>query len=442
MTVDVFEGNKNYAVFLPAIQEGFARYVISEGRDAPRGYSPADLNFLDGNNRFWKYRSCLASAGAFVNSDRPNAITMRNPSSSWVLGDSGGFQVGTGKLKEIKEWGTRFESEEEIKQRWADSNFINEMLRWVECNCDYAMTLDMPLWIRQDKYKNTPFYKLSDQDLLEITVKNLKHIQGRRGTFGSCKLLNVIQGLDDETEDNWYREVRQFRFEGWALGGSEGWKGGLTRVLRRLLIMRGDGELGAGQDLLHVLGVSQAVWSVALTEIQRGIQRTANPQFSITYDASTPFKNSEEFKKYFRPFEFNTDLRSWNRNTADFPRSQAKVRDILDEPFCEGSPLSSALRIRDVCKEFTLFRYDALNEFGRFALGNHNVFMLIDGFNKGCKSANDDGVAPAAILDMVEIIQRAFETENWSEILEENRQFLEYVSDYTKWKTSKKQVDN
>lgn len=437
MSVDAFADNTNYAVFLPAIQEGFARYVISEGRDAPSGYSPADLNFLDDNNRFWKYRSCLASAGAFVNSDKPNAITMRNPSSSWVLGDSGGFQIGTGKLKEIKEWGARFENEEEIKQLWAESQFINDMLRWVECNCDYAMTLDMPLWIRQNKYKKTPFYRLSDQELLEITIKNLKHIQVRRGSFGSCKLLNVIQGLDDETEDNWYREVRKFRFEGWALGGSEGWKGGLTRVLRRLLIMRDDGELEPGQDLLHVLGVSQANWSVALTEIQRGIQRTANPKFSITYDASTPFLNSEQFKKYFRPFEFSTDLTSWSRNIADFPRSQAKVRDILDDPFCQGSPLSSALRIRDVCKEFTLFGYNALNEFGRYALGNHNVFVLIDGFNKACKTANDDGVAPAAVLDMIDIIQRAFEAEEWAEIIEDKRQFLEYVSDYSLWRSER-----
>lgn len=442
MTIDLLQQNKNYAIYLPAIQEPFAKYVMSEDKDVPIGLSPSDLNFLDGENRFWRYGKCLASAGLFTYSSGRNSITHRNPQSSWVLGDSGGYQVGTGALKEIRKKMGKSVSDDEILRLWNETEFIHDMLRWVECNCDYAMTLDMPLWTKDDPNSTSPFRHLEKPQLLDATIDNLKYIEKYRGSYGACKFLNVIQGSNDADEDWWYNNIKRFRFEGWAFGGTEQWKGGLSRVLRRVLILRDDKELQAGQDLLHLLGVSQTNWTIALTEIQRGVQKTANAEFRITFDSATPFHNAGSYMNYFKPQEFGSSMRSWLRNLEEFDSSQTGMSQSLDDPFCVGSPLSDALTIRDAFKELSAYKHDgkyeenALSKFGQNALANHNVYMTIDGFNKACRLANDDGHAPTEFLDMIDVIRTAFATEQWSSFIDDKREFLESVSNYSGWKRS------
>ena len=207
-------------------------------------------------------------------------------------------------------------------------------------------------------------------------------------------------------------------------------------------MLRDDKELQAGQDILHLLGVSQTNWTIALTEIQRGVQRTANPQFRITYDSATPFHNAGTYMNHFKPQLFGTTVQSWLRILEEFDSSQTGMSKSLDDAFCEGSPLSGVLCIRDAFKDLSGFKrdgkyeQDALSKFGLNALANHNAFMVIDGFNKACRLANDEGHAPTEFLDVIDIIQRAFQVENWAELIEEKRQFLEYVSNFTAWKKS------
>ena len=437
MTINLGNSNNNYAIFLPAIQQSFAEYVVSNDADTPKKIKPKDLNFLDGSNKFWAYPWCLASAGVFVNARKSNSITNRDPNHSWVLGDSGGYQVGTGKLREIYSWGAFNKDVSRIKQLWKEKTFINDMLRWVECNSDYAVTLDMPLWIHdpehKKKYKKTPFYHLTKEELLEITVNNLEYIQNNKGMYGNCKFLNVLQGLNDNDEDEWYQEVKKFKFEGWALGGSNGWKGGLSRVLRRLLILRDDGNLNPGQDYLHVLGVSQINWCIALTAIQRGIQKSANNFFKITYDASTPYQNSYTYQRYFVPQEFNENLSSWKRSIIEFPNHYEAVKAAWNNDFCKGSPLSNILTVGDVSKPLDPFEKNFITKFGSHALANHNTYVMIEGFHGANLKANDQGNAPSEFNDLVSKIDQLFELENWYDFLESNRDFFEFISNHQKW---------
>jgi len=433
MTINLGNKNKNYAIFLPAIQQSFAEYIVSNDEYAPKNIKPVDLNFLDEANKFWTYPWCLASAGIFVNAKKNNAIISRKSQSSWVLGDSGGYQVGTGKLKEISNWSNINKDVEKIKALWKETTFINDMLGWVDCNCDYAMTLDMPLWIFDQKYKNTPFYNFTKKELLEITLNNLNYIQQNKGVFGSCKFLNVLQGLNDGDEDEWYHHVRNYKFEGWALGGSVGWKGGLTRVLRRLLILRDDGNLNPGQDFLHVLGVSQINWCIALTAIQRGVQKSVNSNFKITYDASTPFQNSYTYQSYVAPQKYNKNLNSWKRSIVEFPNHYEAVKASLNDQFCIGSPLSNILKVVDVSKPLDPFEKNFITKFGSHALANHNTFMMIEGFHEANFIANDKGNAPSEFNDLISKIEQLFELENWNEFLESNRDFFEYISNHQKW---------
>src|SRR5262245_25565619 len=100
MVLDLTAAIDNYAIYIPALNTTFAPYVVSddEGR---AGIRPLDLNFLNRGSKLWTYRWALASAGQFASERRPNAITRRH-GWSCIVGDSGGFQIGTGALRDLK----------------------------------------------------------------------------------------------------------------------------------------------------------------------------------------------------------------------------------------------------------------------------------------------------------------------------------------------------
>ena len=219
MTEDLSAKIKNYALYLPAVSQSYVEYTI-EKKDAtaPRNLRPVDLNFLNSRSKLWTYKWCLASAGDLAYSDKSNAITQRDPKSSWVMGDSGGYQVGTGALRDTKGWSAFARKPDQIVRRWQKSRITDDILRWLDAHCDYAMTLDMPLWVKSPARKKSPFHYCSVEQLTDMTVENLRYIDKHRGVVGNCKFLNVLQGNDENEEEYWYQRVREFEFEGWAFG--------------------------------------------------------------------------------------------------------------------------------------------------------------------------------------------------------------------------------
>ncbi len=425
-------GKSDMAMYLPAVQEGFLEYIAGEDEGAPTGFSPKDLNFLDPDNRLWSYPYALASAGLLANSKKSNAITSRDE-RSWILGDSGGYQIGTGKLPELKGWSSENDDVAKIRRMWRNTRFIDDMVRWVDCHCNYAMTLDMPLWMHEGGNTSNPFYNFSPSELLDVTLENLRFIEERRGVFGNCKFLNVMQGVTDEAEDAWYAKIKTFNFHGWALGGTEGWNGGLARVLRRFLILRDDGRLNAGEDVVHLLGVSQYAWSAALTAVQRAVRATTNEDFQITFDSATPFRNAYSYQSYFIPRVFDDRLSNWARDIQKFPTTYREVSASAEEPFCIGSPYSDAWFVNDVSIDLDPFKNNFLSKFGSHALAAHNVCVMAKDFAKCHALTFTDGAAPTEILDSVDLIHRLFETEQWGDLLHKNRDLLEYVSNKSTW---------
>ena len=70
------------------------------------------------------------------------------------------------------------------------------------------------------------------------------------------------------------------------------------RILKRILLLRDDGMLGGRRQLLHILGISQLVWAVALTAVQRGIQASTGSPFTVSFDSSTPFLWAGKYQNY------------------------------------------------------------------------------------------------------------------------------------------------
>jgi hypothetical protein len=93
---------RDYATYLPAIQTTIARFVCADpaGAALPCGLRPRDLDFLWPETRLFRLTDALYSAGVVMDGDPKNLarplddmVGRRNTGASYVLADSGGFQL-------------------------------------------------------------------------------------------------------------------------------------------------------------------------------------------------------------------------------------------------------------------------------------------------------------------------------------------------------------
>jgi hypothetical protein len=282
------------------------------------------------------------------------------------------------------------------------------------------MTLDMPLWGRLNKWRGSPFHHCNVEDLTAVTVDNLKFIDQRRGVVGGCKFLNVLQGEDEAEEEYWYARVRDFDFEGWAFGTKVTWASGFDRILKRILVLRDEGMLSGRKEWLHILGVSQLFWAVALTAIQRGIQKSTGKNFTVSFDGSTPLKVAEKFQKYAIPPKLGTEIKGWRIPAEGFPIGHRAATVDADMPFPEGSPVSLLLTIGDMNPKKSPYVANTFGRFSPFILGNHNLYVYLRAFIDANDAAFNGGTVPQAIADVVGLVGELFAAEQWQKLLERN----------------------
>lgn len=317
--IDFSKRYSDYARFLPAVSEMYTRFVVNPN---PKRVSPipqSDLDFFNPASNLWYLPCSLYSAGQAAKSDgaakRKDMITRRDRATTptTVLGDSGGFQIQQGSIK-FKGDVTR-----------------ERMMRWLETNCDWSMILDFPTGginmgtidqhtarlradndqyamsidgkvksVNLDEFAAELGFDMHDDDqrgfatcMFQTVVNNDYFIKHRAP--GATKFLNVIQGRSIEESNKWYEQVKHYgrnadlgdrAFEGWSLAGPHKEKFNMT--LTRLLGFRRDGLL-EGKNWMHILGVGKLANGCAYTTMQRMIRKYDNPDFTISYDVSSPF---------------------------------------------------------------------------------------------------------------------------------------------------------
>jgi hypothetical protein len=361
----------------------------------------------------------MASAGHLAFTKKPNAITQRHPSSSHIIGDSAGYQIGTGALTEIKSWARHAREPELIAKLWRESTVLDKILRWLELHCDVATTVDMPLWARLQKSGKSPFQGCSVELLTELTVQNLRYFSDHRGLVGSCQFLNVLHFDTEAAEEHWYEMVRPYRFEGWATAGRAGGSLPFRRLLRRLLLLRDDGMLGGRYRWFHVLGKSQLVHAVAFTAIQRAVQKGSGSPFTLSFDSSTPILLAGERQRYMLPPVLGRTLDSWTFTDLEFPNGHAAATVDADQPFPPGSPLSDLLAVGDMNPRTSPYAAQTFDVFSFMALANHNCYVAIRAFidaNEIVFGARSS--APQEIADLIGAIGDLFECEEWARHLQ------------------------
>lgn len=333
--VDMNAANKDYSVFLPSIS-GFYTGTI----DHPNTRTPAGLelgldglNFLKPNNNYFSYKWGLYSAGHAqldpAKSDIEEAMIQgRDRKNSFILGDSGGFQIITGILK--CDW-PNFKTDDTLRHK---------IINWLEHTADYSMVLDVPTLAASEPYSSRNGIKSFDQCLDYTKFNNDWFVKNRKY---QTKYLNSMQGRNVDEAKYWYDEVKHFPFEGFGFGGST--SKNLVVILKLLIWLRDDKLLEEGEhDYLHFLGVSRLEYSVYYTAIKRLLRETVNPSIEVSYDAASAFIMATKGQMLT-----NIELTNKKFKVASAAVVDDKHLSGSDLPLPAMSPIFDRLTAGDLC---------------------------------------------------------------------------------------------
>jgi len=411
----------DYAYFLPATSGFYSTYVgkqrygnyVDPAR-IPKSFTSGveSLNYLDPVKGQFYYDHCLYSAGhanldLTKQDDSEDMFRNRNRATSWVLGDSGGFQIGKGV------W----------PADWKDPNCPQAMkkrrqvLTWMDTLMDYGMGLDIPAWVARSPAGVAATKISSYAEAVQGTYINNDYFINNRN--GNCKFLNVLQGENHADAEDWYQRMKHYcdpkkfnnHFNGWGMGGQN--MCDIHLVLKRLVALRFDGLLEKGQqDWMHFLGTSKLEWATLLTDVQRAVRKYHNPNFTISFDCASPFlatangqiyiqTETEDRKKWVYRMVPSADDKKYALDTRLF--KDVVIQDGLFKNF-ESSPIIDAVEIKDIC----IYKPGDLNKIGKEGrtswdsfsyaiMMGHNVWMHINAVQEANRQY-DAGRVPAMLV--------------------------------------------
>ena len=462
----------DYAYFLPATSGFYSTFIGKQryGNYVDPARIPASftngiegLNYLEPDKGMFYYDHCLYSAGhanldLTKQDDSEDMFRNRDRTTSWVLGDSGGFQIGkgvwegewndptgpvvaqrmaeavakgielvpqlhpTGHPKTDKNGNPKYTKVDHVKlyqdKLDAAHKKRTQVLEWMDTLMDYGMVLDIPAWVARSPAGIKATGISTYQEAVDATKYNNEYWIKHR--TGACKFLNVLQGENHKDADDWYQQMKDFcdptkydkPFNGWAMGGQN--MCDIHLVLRRLVALKFDGLLEKGhQDWMHFLGTSKLEWAVLLTDIQRAVRKYHNENFTISFDCASPFlatangqiyinTETEDRTKWVYRMQASADDKKYSTDTRLF--KDAVIQDKIFDKF-ETSPVIDQVPIKDIC----IYKPGDLNKVGKEGdtswdsfsyaiMMGHNVWMHINAVQEANRQY-DLGKLPSMLVD-------------------------------------------
>jgi hypothetical protein len=425
-----------HAVYLPAVQSNYAEVLskpLPDNRPFPGSMTLTDLAFWQPNG-LWHYPFLLHSLGLYKVGALPdNAVTQRTPGKSILVGDSGGYQLGKGSLSGLSAVKDKPMKADEAESAWTQEQDARRWIAgWLETYTDYAMTLDMPLWVTSKSGEGSPFQNCTSEQLTRMTVNNLKCIERYRQ--GRTKWLNVVQGGANPADIAlWWDAVKWFRYGGWALAGSAGARGGLYLMLRTLLQMRDEKAFDAGQDWVHILGASTPMWSIMFTAIQTAL-RVDNANLQVSFDTSSPFLIGWRFESIAVSPSLDSDPNSWAISTVLAPQSGLDLgsSSAVPAPFAM-SPIGKRLHLGHLSVRGGDFQERQYDSISTALIAHHNVWVHVDAFERAnnAVSRQDTSMVPEIYSDAIGAVADVFQRENWRDALDAFKKVLDKVAPNT-----------
>ena len=479
MNKNLTAAQSDYAYFLPATSGFFSTYIGKQRHGnyvdparIPKSFGPMGIeamNYLNPNAKFY-FDHCLYSAGhANLDLTKPDPsedmFRNRDRTTSWVLGDSGGFQIGkgvwegewndptgpvvaqrmaeavargielvpqlhpTGHPKTDKNGNPKYTKIDHVKVYQSKLDAAQKkrelVLNWMDSLMDYGMVLDIPAWVGRSPVgaKNSGISSY-DQSVSATKYNNEYFIKHRTG---ACKFLNVLQGENHAQAEDWYQQMKDFcdpkkydkPFNGWAMGGQN--MCDVDLVLRRLVALKFDGLLEEGhQDWMHFLGTSKLEWALLLTDIQRAVRKYHNPKFTISFDCASPFlatANGQIYvqteivdrEKWLYRMLPSLDNKKYSQDTRLF--QDVVVQDGHFKSFTT-SPIMDGVEVKDIC----IYGPNDMNKIGKIGktswdsftyaiMMGHNVWLHLNSVQEANRQY-DAGLCPAMLVD--EKFQRVY----------------------------------
>ena len=421
----------DHAIYLPAVNGSLPKLVdriLPDDRHFPAGFDLTDLAFWTGTSRLWNHMFLLHSIGNYsVGAFPKQSMFHRKPNSFTFIGDSGGFQIGKGTLEGLTGL-TQGMAGSSAVSAW-NSNYDAKLwiVNWLEQNSDYAMTLDMPLWANTQFGTTSPFHKCSEQQLLNMTLDNLKIIE--RNRIGRTKWLNAIQGTNADDTIRWWDAVKYFRYGGWSLAGAAGWRGGLHNMLSTILRMRDESAFEKGQDWLHVLGVSTPLWAILFTAIQNEL-RKINSNIQVSFDSASPFQSGGARDEYSHAPSLTRNPKDWTIGHTTLKSTKHYTNQQSHTPFPEISPVGTNFSIQHFVIKDDEFSGRRIDDISNALLINHNMWVYLDAFRRANALAfvSKDRPIPNQYAEVLDTIAEAFATDDWAGYLTKQKHLLDSLA--------------
>ena len=346
----------DYAIFLPSIST-FYNTIVSKQQQTGNYIDPSrlpaefdrgveGLNFLNAEQGYFTYKYGLYSAGHAtldINKSKisESMVQGRDRGNTFMVGDSGGFQVGKGLLK--FDW-NNFEGPASTKVR-------ENILYWLEETADWSVMLDIPAWASDSAHTGRTGLKTVDDCLAKTRYNNEFFLNNR---LGKTKFLNVMQGTDWTSAKHWYDGVKEFSdpkiwgdkaVEGWAF--ASGTRSHMDVLLKLLITMKYDGLL-ENKKWFHFLGIGQLEWSCYLTSIQRQLREHHDVEIGLSYDCASPFiatanglvytTPQHSPKRFTIPMESAPDNKLLSGSNIPFPFESEIGRRLVMGDVCHYAP--------------------------------------------------------------------------------------------------------
>jgi hypothetical protein len=330
------------AIFFPAISIATHTTIMKNNwlvnNKSPRFY----LKNLTLDQQLFKLPYILTSAAhnyKDINFMKSIGINDLTKDVEMVFGDSGGFQIATGDLKETPE-------------------LLHKLYDWMEANATLSPVIDHPPW-KSDQTE----IGLTDLDkALDKTKKNIDLLLTRKQKDG-FNWLNVVHGKKYDHRVYWYKNIQNYDFyNGWALGSL---RKNAYAILSAFASLLDNGELEKDRcKLIHFFGFSAAKYIPYIIYLKHKINmRGLN--VNISFDSSYATQNGGWGKYLLYPS--STGFMSYHLSN----RHIGKFKDVpmpCSCPVCSGVNLIDVLNENALKSEYQAYFYNVVQ--------SHNVYML------------------------------------------------------------------
>jgi len=326
------------AVFLPACGEQFnsvfKRDLHYEGKDG----KTYDLKFFT-EQSFFQMDAMLQSIyyaknGVGKNNDLNYREIVNYPKDKILCTDSAGFQIASFKKKGEK----------------CDIRAIDS-LRWQEEIADIAMNMDVP-----PNLDGNPTYE-EFMKALEESVENFKLFERERKNY-KMKLYNVLHGESLALMKIWHDKVKDFKFEGFAIGMKPSSDQMLQARAFMFLWEKGEYEKESCYGI-HFFGTSGKHVVPTLVYAASKLNK-----LKVTYDSSS-YNVGSIYRTYYSPFDigphlsFGDKFKEENPHIKELPCSCPVCSKIKDIEILNGGSIYAGVLI----SLHNLFQYYQYNEY-------------------------------------------------------------------------------